>query len=384
LKSTEQILRVTEDLLAADVIPDSRSQSFAKPDIAPLSPARLAAAKPAFTTRRVDLAAARSLLSGDIAPQPGDLVLARVDKIGQHTRIELPSGRRARMFTGDEIIVAYGNRYAPSQFEAEVPGDLGPCHLVAGGGVAARIASRHARVKRPTAIRPLGLLARRDGERLNLRDWALPAPARRSGPDPAVIAVVGTSMNAGKTTTAAGLIRGFCDAGLRVAAAKLTGTGSGGDLWHMADAGADPVVDFTDAGHASTFQISAAELDDIASRLIGHIAASGADVLVLEVADGLLQKETATLLSSDVFSTRVHAIVFAAGEAMGAAHGVDWLRTRNLPVLAISGVVSSAPLAVRECAAATGLPVLSRRDLCRGETIAPLLLRPRQTRVNSL
>jgi hypothetical protein len=46
----------------------------------------------------------------------------------------------------DAIIVAYGHRYAPDQFEAYVPEDLGPCHLVAGGGVAAREAERATRI----------------------------------------------------------------------------------------------------------------------------------------------------------------------------------------------------------------------------------------------
>jgi hypothetical protein len=33
------------------------------------------------------------------------------------------------LFVGDEILVAYGHRYAPAQFLAEVPPDLGGCHL---------------------------------------------------------------------------------------------------------------------------------------------------------------------------------------------------------------------------------------------------------------
>jgi len=48
----------------------------------------------------------------------------------------LPNGRRQTLFEGDEIIVAYANRHAPDQFEAEVPDSLSDCHLVASGGVA--------------------------------------------------------------------------------------------------------------------------------------------------------------------------------------------------------------------------------------------------------
>ena len=57
----------------------------------------------------------------DAEPQPGDLVLARVTRVGQHQHIEQVTGRRAKLWQDDEIIVAYGNRYAPDQFEAFVP-----------------------------------------------------------------------------------------------------------------------------------------------------------------------------------------------------------------------------------------------------------------------
>ncbi|WP_324262330.1 hypothetical protein U4960_04205 [Altererythrobacter sp. H2] len=216
---------------------------------------RLTAAKRAFTTRNVDLAAATRLVRSGWRPEPGDLILARVIRLGQHRRLENIHGRRGDLYVGDEIIVAFGNRYAPDQFEAYVPQSLEPCHLVAGGGVAALAVNRHAAVKAPTDIEVIGVLVGENGRALNLRDFATVQPA--SDRPPLVIAVVGSSMNAGKTTTVAGLVHGLTRAGFRVGAAKLTGTGSGGDLWTMRDAGAELAVDFTDAGHASTFGVAA-------------------------------------------------------------------------------------------------------------------------------
>ena len=92
--------------------------------------------KAAYTTRHVRLESACSVELAD-RPETGDLVLARVTELGQHYRLELPDGRRATLYEGDEIVVAYGNRYAPDQFEAVVPDDLRECDLVAGGGIAA-------------------------------------------------------------------------------------------------------------------------------------------------------------------------------------------------------------------------------------------------------
>ena len=95
----------------------------------------------------------------DFRPRAGDVVLARIEALGHHTRLHLPDGRRRALFVGDDVILAYADRYAPSQFEAAVPIQLEPCHLVAGGGIAAMVTERHRQVRRPTQIRPLGLVA---------------------------------------------------------------------------------------------------------------------------------------------------------------------------------------------------------------------------------
>ncbi len=139
-----------------------------------LDPARVAGAKRAFTTRRVPIEDMRSLLAGPSSPSSGDLLLARVEEIGKHKRLELTNGRRAHLFPGDEVIVCYGNRYAPDQYEAIVPDDLGGCDLVASGGIAARELSRHERVIDPTRIAPIGLIADGSAMRLNLSDYAMP------------------------------------------------------------------------------------------------------------------------------------------------------------------------------------------------------------------
>ena len=222
---------------------------------------RLSRAKRAYTTRRVPQGDLVRLLSDSSnVPRAGDLVLARVEKIGKHANLELTDGRRCALFVGDEIIVTYASRYAPDQFEAYVPDHLATCHLVAGGGVAAEVAAKHDAVAGATEITPLGLIASAKGERVNLAQHALP-PSTVPRARPSTIASVGTSMNAGKTTSAAYLIRGLTRAGLRVGAAKITGTGSGHDPWLMRDAGALYVLDFTDAGYASTHLLSGGQAD---------------------------------------------------------------------------------------------------------------------------
>lgn len=342
-----------------------------------LDPKRVDAWKTPYATRRVPRASVVTLLTGAATPRVGDLVLARIERLGQHKHLELACGRRARLFPGDEIVLAYGHRYAPDQFEAEVPGDMGACHLVAAGGIAARVLSKHDRMGSATSVIPLGLLGDRTGRALNLAQFALPAlplPAKR----PFTVAVVGTSMNAGKTETATHIIRGLKTSGLRVGAAKVTGTGAGGDAWSMHDAGAFEVLDFGDAGLPSTYLAAPERVQSTLCTLLAQLARKGAQAIVFEVADGLFQRETAALVESDAFRRAVDAVVFAAGDAMGSAGGVAWLQKCKLPVVAASGLLTASPLAAREAEDATGVPVLTL-DALTSSAVRHLLLPSRSS-----
>lgn len=332
---------------------------------------RLNRAKWAYTTRRVDRTLIQNILIGDLKPHAGDLILARVDKLGQHKKLELTTSRRAEMFEEDEIVVSFGNRYAPDQFEGIVPDILEPCRLVAAGGVAARFLNRHTKVKQATRITPFGLLADADGNRINLRDFRLPKSNFHT-PQPLILVVTGTSMNSGKTTACANLVKGFVRRKLKVGAAKLTGTGAGADYRVLVDAGADPVYDFVDAGYASTYRISVDAIDDVVTTLCGHLTASDVDIIVLEIADGLLQRETAKLFSMTDFTSRVDGFMFAANDALGAQAGVAQLMTRKLPIIGVTGVLTSSPLAIREAEASTGLPVFNT-DMLRRSNVATLI-----------
>ncbi|WP_299055914.1 hypothetical protein [uncultured Nocardioides sp.] len=341
----------------------------------PLAPQRLRGVKASYTTRYVAAAVEASadgyhLLSGpDVVPAAGDVVVARVTEIGKHTRLESPVSRRQLLFPGDEILLAYGPRYAPDQFLAEVPSDLGPCDLVAAGGLAGTVIEQHASIDCPTRIEPLGLLADARGV-VTLADhapYSPDAPRATVAKEPLVVGVLGTSMNSGKSTVLASLVNGLTRSGLVVSAGKATGTGAGNDANVFRDAGALRVLDFTDFGHASTYRLDLDEVTATWTALVDQLALDGPDVVVVEVADGLYQGETAQLLADPAYAGRVDAVVFAAQDALGAAAGVRRLRELDLPVVAASGVVTASPLAAGEAHAAlagTGVPVVDTYDLC--------------------
>lgn len=322
---------------------------------------RLYRTKRAFSTRRVNLDLCTGLKTGDYAPVAGDLVLATVVELGSHSRVELPTGRRATLQPGDEIMLAYGNRYAPDQYEAYVPEDLGPCHMVAAGGVAARAVSWHERLAGPTEIQPIGVVADATGTPINLSQFRCEDVA--CAHPPVAIAVFGSSMNAGKTISTASLVKGFADAGLRVGALKITGTAAGGDTWLMRDYGASEVFDFTDAGFTTTFKEPVSEIIAGAENLMRLLGKSGCDVAIIEVADGLYQEETSLLADHPALKTMIDGVYFAANDALGAVTGVSKLKSMGHNVLGVSGVVMRSPLASAEAASQLDTPMLHLDDL---------------------
>ncbi len=342
----------------------------------PLAKGRLEAAKRSYATRRIALSDGAILLTDGVTPQSGDLVLARIEYLGHHRRLESPEGRRSTLYIGDEVLLCYGARYASDQFEALVPDDLAACHMVAAGGIASQCVNRHGATKTPTRIQPIGLVADATGQRLNLKRYALPAALPTCAPlshKPYCMAVVGTSMNAGKTTTIAGLVKGMSRNGFTVAVGKVTGTGAGGDRWAYVDAGASEVLDFTDFGFASTYKVPRETLKALLPAMVKRLAQKQPDVIVLELADGLYFSETSELVESGVFTDHVDDVVVAASDAMGADAGVRWLADRSITPVALAGRMTSSPLAVREAAKAVPIPIVPLDDLVHGSWQSPNL-----------
>jgi hypothetical protein len=323
-----------------------------------------------YALRRVPKESFACLLPGSASPQPGDIGLARLEKIGRNANLELSNGRRSTLHEGVLLAVVFGNRYATLQFEGYARADGEHCDLLSMGGLCGLVESKHAKAGDPSKLRLLGFLGDTKGRRLKLRDFAISPPPPSCAPR--VIGVCGTSMDAGKTQTATSLIMGLHGQNIAVAGVKLTGTATGKDAWNMLDAGACAALDFVDGGYPSTYLCSLEELLTLHRQLIAEAASQGAKWVVLEIADGLLQRETAALLKSSLFTETVDAWVFAAADPLAAAGGISVLRERGITPLAISGVVSMSPLAIRETQLATGLHCYTSMELQRGDLNADI------------
>lgn len=302
-------------------------------------------------------------VEGAPPPHRNDVLVAEVEQIDHHRRIELHSGRSATLYPGDVVGVAFGQRYATRQYEGIIPEDLSTCHMLSVGGVCGRVVGKAPMMGEPTRLRPLGYVVDGAGERVNLRRYGrMPALA----PKTTTVVVVGSSMDSGKTTAACAIVHGLARSGRRVCAGKITGTGSAKDILLMRDAGAYRTLAFTDIGHASTAGASYDELVNLADSIRSNLAVHSPDYVVLEIADGIVQRETHMLLEYFAKRGDVDHFVYCCCDTLGVPLGIDRLTRLGLRVTVVSGMVTVSPLAASEARLVTDVAVASIDELVRG------------------
>ncbi|MGF1596771.1 MAG: hypothetical protein ACFCVK_07535 [Acidimicrobiales bacterium] len=293
-----------------------------------------------------------SFSASDDRPQAGDVMYGRIASLGAHRELENKNGRIHRLTDSTASIFVYGNRYATDAFEALIPDEpMTFVDLVARSGVIGRVEVRNSRIAAPTTVKLLGRVLDRDGRPVNTLDNPLVVPqtTEKKLPRSKLILVCGTSMNAGKSTAAVAICWALTSMGHSVRASKVTGTASLKDILHMNDAGAAIYNDFTYLGYPSTYMLPEDDVLRIFNDLDLKFANNPRNFWVVEIADGLLQRETAMLLSSPDVRSRIDRLVFCATDTFGAIGGLHVLEEKfGLYPDAISGIVASSPLAIRE------------------------------------
>ena len=180
----------------------------------------------------------------------------------------------------DLVVGALGTRYATleSTGDWQQIGDDLVMQALTSAGVFGR-SSSHPRSLPPLVDFLYEGHVQVEGGPARMQNFALrPAPARLEVP---VILLIGTSMSAGKTASAKTIVRVLKQRGLRVGGTKLTGVARYRDILGMADAGADVILDFVDAGLPST--VCEREVFEPALlRITSSLAEAEVDVVVAE------------------------------------------------------------------------------------------------------
>jgi len=311
-------------------------------------------------------------------PKAGDVAIFQVIELGSLHAIQDYLGRSCHIFEDDHLMLTFGNRYASNQFEAYVP----ECYqleydLVGKGGVVGNVASMYFKLEDigPTKLKLVGY-AKDKGEVINTHYYhrkrvAFQPFKQRSFK---TILSVGSSMDSGKTTAAAFLCRGLNNAGKKTAYIKLTGTVYNKDKMLCFDCGADYVTDFSEMGYPSTYLCNVEELLDLHEGLLQEVSINEPDYVVIEIADGLYQRETHDLLHHKPFTETIDHVFLSCSDSLAVHTGVEILSPIFGPKLfAIGGLFTGSPLLVDEVENQCPIPVLTLEKLVDGQLLDSLL-----------
>ena len=230
------------------------------------------------------------LPNGDFSVEPhpreawqmGDYVVGQVKGgAGEDLTIELPNGRMIEADESDMVVGAFGKRHATldATGDWDAIGPDGLFHALTEGGLFGKCLSRSPYVKPLMSLDYRGHVLR-NSTKVRMQDYA--ATAVDQAFTTPIVLLIGSSMSAGKTTTSRIIIRLLKSSGRRVLAAKLNGAGRYHDVLTMADAGADAIFDFVDAGMPSTV-CSTEDYRRALRPLLSRMAAVAADVAVIEI-----------------------------------------------------------------------------------------------------
>lgn len=314
-----------------------------------------------FVTRRIPVADLAGIDAAATPLDPHDVVVARVDRIGRHTHVETSGGARVRLQVNDRLLLACGNRDGVRGFRAAAAFAPGAAILAAAGGVAGHMdATERDRTRTPTDITIEGAALGADGRRITLgRYAAAAAPGAVTAPVIAVIDMIPGTKSALRKRARA-LIRDFAVQDMRVAYIKVTGSGTDGWLSDLRDRLAFDALNFTDAGLASTYGEPTDRIEAAALCLLGEASRRGADVILLDMANGLSRPENTDLLQAPRLRTAIRSVILHADDPDAAQIGVDWLRAHDYRVGAVS-TANPRPFRRQATRPSTGLPVLAEQ-----------------------
>ncbi len=299
------------------------------------------------------------------SPRAGDVVVVRaLTDSATYNMLELPTGRLAKINPGDVLIGVLGRRRALKGFVGDVPetvksGDH--LHLLNMGGVIGRCTGHHSSLSDAIKLEMIGLVCDENTRVLNISDAALPMRTTLGETAP-IVMIAGTSMNSGKTYAATELIKQATRAGLKVAAAKLSGIACLRDTLNMADHGAVATASFLDCGLPST--VGAGDLAPIAKAILARLNECSPDLIVIELGDGILGGYSVESAFDDSeLREATAAIIFCASDYVGAWGGIELFRRRGIEIDLIAGSVTDSKMGEEYIEREFGVPASNaRRD----------------------
>ncbi|WP_431160580.1 hypothetical protein [Flagellimonas beolgyonensis] len=214
--------------------------------------------------------------------ETGDYVVSEiVNEGGESLQIELPNGRMRGVIAGERIVGALGERFATLEATGSwrnVADDF-KMTVLTGAGLMGKLTSKSMFIPKMIQVIYRGH-AFRNGEKLTMNDFVETIPDIPYNTP--IVLFVGTSMSAGKTTSARIVTNIFKQAGYTVVGAKLSGAGRFKDILAFKDVGADTILDFVDVGLPSS--ICPKEIyQEKFQQMLNRMAQVKADIAIVEI-----------------------------------------------------------------------------------------------------
>lgn len=282
-----------------------------------------------------------------VIPASGWIVLAEVltenDRYGM---LELSGGEVLKLHPGIRIVGSLGSRKASRGYGGRVPDSLttgDTLFLLNLGGVIGELESEFENLGPPVAVKILGV-AYANGLPLTLKHNAVPLHDSLHIPMP-LIAVCGTAMNVGKTTTVVELTRALSRKGYAVFAVKAAGVACLKDVQAFQEAGAYAGGGFWDCGYPSTVG-----LDNIPQIIKGLFAdmieregLPDQSVGIVELGDGLLGHYGSIQFFLDPeLREQLRACVLCANDWVGVYGARSILKVLGIHRLFVTGIVAES------------------------------------------
>ncbi|MGB5273607.1 MAG: hypothetical protein WBN39_06090 [Flavobacteriaceae bacterium] len=212
----------------------------------------------------------------------GDYVVCEIVNAGSEIlKLELSNGRMRGVIGGEFLVGALGERFATLEVTGSwrnVEDDL-KMSVLTGAGLLGKLTSKSVFLPQLMTVAYAGH-AFRGSLKLTMDHFVKPIePLPFVTP---IILFVGTSMSAGKTTSARIVTNLFKQAGHKVVGAKLTGAGRFKDILAIKDVGADAVYDFVDVGLPSSI-CPRTEYEEKLMQMLSLMAKEKADVAIVEI-----------------------------------------------------------------------------------------------------
>jgi len=268
--------------------------------------------------------------------ETGDYILGEIiDPGGNNLKIELPNGRMRGIVKGDYLVGALGERFATLEVTGswkEVDDSL-RMHVLTAAGLFGKLTSKSVFIPQIMKIQYEGH-ACRNGKKVTMRDF-VPSTDNMAYRTPTVL-LMGTSMSAGKTTSARIVTHLFKSAGHKVVGAKLSGAGRYKDIVALKDVGADAIFDFVDVGLPSTI-VPPQEFQDQLTQLLNLIQAKEADVAIIEIGASPLEPYNGDI-AYDAIKDQIKCTILCASDPY-AVYGL--MKAFELTPDIVSGITSN-------------------------------------------